>query len=171
MSDSLVVVRWSEGNGPADLEGSWSARYRGAEAGGVLLGPGEVALSSDVEQASVYDYLHGTKVGPDFPVGPSPISLVAQDVDPVRAEEWDRYYREEHFPAIMSLPGFTAGARFRLARRLKEGLHRDREWLTLYQLTEEGPQQTPEAARVLDDWIRRGKPATKNRMAGQFYPA
>jgi hypothetical protein len=99
------------------------------------------------------------------------MAIFAVDVDPRQAEEWDRYYREEHFPAIMSLPGFAAGARFRLTRRLKEGLGRDPEWLTLYQLTQEGPQESPEAARVLDDWIRRGQPATRNTIQGQYFPA
>lgn len=156
------------------------AVYRSGDGERLLLAAAslEAAAPEGAEQASVYAHWQGRLPGDGFLDGRGPLSLFAVDVDPAAAESWDAYYRDEHFPAVLALPGYAAGARFRLQRRLSESLGRDPEWLTLYQLEDEAalerlsrPElQSPAARQVYEDWLRRGQPSTSNLLSRRYLP-
>lgn len=177
----LLVVRWAAGPGPQAFGLASARRYRADRGeGGLLLAPvaARPAQLGELEQASLYRHWQGARPGPGFLDGTAPISYFAVDVDEAAVDAWDAYYREEHFPAVLSLPGYGAGGRFRLNRRLSAGLGRDPEWLTLYQLVDEDAlrrlstpgEQPAGAAETYADWLARGAPATRNLIQGRYRP-
>lgn len=172
----LLVARWRTGAGPRGHR----PRYRppGEQAGGLLLMPGGVdtALPGGIEQASLYRHLQGSPPGPGFLDGTAPIVVCGADVAPEAAGAWDAWCRDEHFPAVLALPGYAAGARFRVHRRLREGCGHDPEWLTLYQLDGEDALRLLEdpseaALAVREEWRLRGEPLVGSAHHARFLPA
>lgn len=71
------------------------------------------------------------------------------DIDPAHEEEFNRWFVEEHFPAIVSFPGVLSGRRFRSVA----DPHR---YLAIYEL--ESPQvlDSPEYAKAATSpWTQR----------------
>jgi hypothetical protein len=64
--------------------------------------------------------------------------VVLIDIDPAYEEEFDRWYREEHLPERLGLPGFRSARRF----RLHEG--DSATYLALYELDDVSAVHTPE---------------------------
>ena len=74
---------------------------------------------------------------------------VQLDIDPAYDEEFNRWYAEEHFPALVGFPGVLAGRRFR-------NVADPHKYLALYDL--ESPQilDSPEYAKaVTSPWTQR----------------
>jgi hypothetical protein len=173
----LLVERWRSGAGPRRTPASLGV-YQSGDGEWLLLAlaGAETAAPEGAEQASVYFHWQGSLPGDGYLDGRGPLSLFAVDVEPAAADGWDAYYRDEHFPAVLRLPGYAAGARFRLERRLKDGLGRDPEWLTIYQLDDDAglerlsrsELQSPAARNAYDDWLRRGQPHTSNLLSRRY---
>lgn len=178
----LLVARWSAGPGPEPQDLGDAQWYRAEPPlqGGLLLArnPGPALEAVHAETVALYAHWQGAEPGPGFLDGTAPISMFAADVEAGVAAAWDAYYRDEHFPAVLGLEGYAAGARFRLSRRLPQCGARTPEWLTLYQLDCEealarlgDPDSTPaDAAAVYADWQRRGAPLTTNVVMARFRP-
>lgn len=177
----LLLARWLLGSGPPERSGSCCRYLAVAPAqGGVLLvwPPDPAEPLPEAGQVALYSHWQGSLPGRGFLDGAAPISMFAADVAAGVVAGWDAYYRDEHFPAVLGLDGYAAGARFRLHRRLREGEGRAPEWLTLYQLeghealTRLGQLTTadPDATEVYADWQRRGAPLTSNVVMARFVP-
>jgi hypothetical protein len=164
----LLVCRWRGGRGPAGGQ-----RYGGPDGGLFLAAAGEDAVApAGAEQASLYRPWQGAaEPAPGFLDGAATVVLFAVDVAQAAAAAWDEYYRDEHFPAVLALPAYAAGGRFRLHRRLREDLGRDPEWLTLYQLSAASEEPAAAAAAVAEDWRQRGEPFISNRLWARYAPA
>ncbi len=71
------------------------------------------------------------------------------DIDPAHEEEFNRWYAEEHYPAITGFPGVLAGRRFR-------NLAEPHKYLALYDLESPAVLDSPEYAKVATSpWTQR----------------
>jgi hypothetical protein len=74
---------------------------------------------------------------------------VQLDIDPAYDEEFNRWYIEEHFPAIVGFPGVLSGRRFR-------NVADPYKYLALYDLDSPQILDSPEYAKVATSpWTQR----------------
>ena len=74
---------------------------------------------------------------------------VQLDIDPAHEEEFNRWFTEEHFPAIVGFPGVLAGRRFRHVAD-------PHKYLALYDLQSPQILDSPEYAKVATSpWTQR----------------
>jgi hypothetical protein len=80
---------------------------------------------------------------------PRPYLVVRASVDPDVMQEFDRWYRREHLPHVMEIPGVIKAYRSKCTRR---GIN----WTTLYEMADDASVQealsSPEADRARRDW-------------------
>lgn len=78
-----------------------------------------------------------------------PFLVVRASVDPDMIQEFDRWYRREHLPNVMDIPGIIKAYRSSCHRR---GIN----WTTLYELEDEASVQkaitSAQADRARRDW-------------------
>jgi hypothetical protein len=80
---------------------------------------------------------------------PRGLLSVRLDIDPAHEEEFNRWYTEEHFPAITGFPGVLAGRRF-------QSLTEPHRYLALYDLESTRILETPEYAKAAtSEWSQR----------------
>jgi hypothetical protein len=71
------------------------------------------------------------------------------DIDPAHEEEFNRWYTEEHFPAISSFWGVTEGRRFR-------SIDNPHKYLAYYELKSPDVLNTPDYEKVRSSpWTER----------------
>ena len=80
------------------------------------------------------------------------VFTAATDVEPEWEDEWHRWYREEHLPALLALPGVRSGRRY-------VAVEGEPKYLALYEIESPAVLQGPDFERaVRTDWTARLKP-------------
>jgi hypothetical protein len=76
--------------------------------------------------------------------------LVMIDIDPAYEDEFNRWHREEHYPARMACPGFLSGRRF-------VAVEGGPKYLALYDLESPAALQTEEYRKIYPPsaWTKR----------------
>lgn len=78
-----------------------------------------------------------------------PMLVVRASVEPDVMDEFERWYRREHLPHVMDIPGVIKAYRSNCLRR---GIN----WTTLYELADDASVQkaigSPQADRARRDW-------------------
>lgn len=128
--------------------------------------------------SNVYEQVSGAALGNPFLKTDRYLSVVMADVkDPAQEAEWNAWYDHSHVPNLVRIPGYVAGARFRVKPDSRFG---DRamgpKYLALYEW--EGPHclttladpetMIPEARAELAEWQGYGLPRAEN-MAWNVY--
>jgi hypothetical protein len=72
---------------------------------------------------------------------PATILLTSVDIAPGAEEEFNRWYNEQHLPAVMACPGFRSAARY-------ESSLGEPRYVAVYELESEQALGTPEMQRV-----------------------
>lgn len=84
--------------------------------------------------------------------------LVAMNVEPAAEDEFDRWYAQEHVPALFALPGVLDARRYRAVAG-------DQKHIAMYHLTEPDVQASPAWAKAIDTpWGTRVRPHTRDRV-------
>lgn len=130
--------------------------------------------------SNVYEQTSGATLGNPFLRDDHYLSVVMADVaDPEKEAEWNAWYDHSHVPNLVSIPGYLAGARFRIRSDPRFG---DQpmvpKYLALYEW--EGPHclQTladpetmiPEAKAELARWTDYGLPLAANIAWNVYRP-
>lgn len=80
---------------------------------------------------------------------PRPYLVVRASVEPAVMEDFERWYRREHLPHVMDIPGIVRAYRSNCSRR---GIN----WTTLYEMADDASVQkaieSPQAERARRDW-------------------
>jgi hypothetical protein len=89
--------------------------------------------------------------------------LVMMEVDPEHEEEFNRWYREEHYPERMACAGFLSGRRYRAV----EG---EPKYLALYELASPEVLDGEDYLRVASpsEWTRRLQPHFTTRIRNVY---
>jgi hypothetical protein len=99
--------------------------------------------------------LHLHKEGAGAPQG---LLLVAMNVEPAMEDEFDRWYTEEHVPALFALPGVVDARRY----RARAG---DQKHIAIYHLAEPEVQASDAWKKAIDTpWGSRVRPHTRDRV-------
>ncbi|TPI41334.1 hypothetical protein FJ414_07590 [Mesorhizobium sp. B3-1-6] len=79
--------------------------------------------------------------------------LVMIEIDPTHEDDFNRWYREEHYPERMACPGFLSGKRF-LA------LEGEPKYLAIYELESPAVLESPEYRKIAgpSEWTQRLRP-------------
>ena len=72
---------------------------------------------------------------------PAIVLVTTVDVKAEGEEEFNRWYNEEHLPAVMACPGFLAAARYRASVG-------EPRYMAVYELATEAALETPEMQSV-----------------------
>ncbi len=131
-------------------------------------------------RSMVYEQLSGPALGNPLLRDDHYINLVMADVkDPAKEAEWNAWYDHSHVPNLVRIPGYLAGARFRVRRDPRFG---DKpmgpKYLALYEW--EGPhcvadltdpeKMLPEAKAELAEWHAYGRPLADNVQTNAYRP-
>jgi hypothetical protein len=79
--------------------------------------------------------------------------LVMIDIDPAYEADFNRWYREEHYPERMACPGFLSGKRF-------VALEGEPKYLAIYELESPAVLESPEYRKIAppSEWTQKLKP-------------
>lgn len=71
------------------------------------------------------------------------------DIDPAHEEDFNRWFTDEHFPAILAFPGILGGRRFR-------SIANPQRYLAIYDIESPAILQSPEYLKVATSpWTQR----------------
>jgi len=129
--------------------------------------------------SNVYEQISGATLGAPFLKNDHYLSVVMADVnDPKREQEWNAWYDHSHVPNLTQVPGYLAGARFRIKTDPRLSAQKGPKYLALYEwegahcLATLAEQETmiPEAKAELSEWQAYGLPLAKNTAWNVFRP-
>ena len=131
-------------------------------------------------RSNVYEQISGATLGNPLLREDRVINTVMADVaDPAKEAEWNAWYDHSHVPNLVRIPGYVAGARFRVKTDPRFG---DKpmgpKYLALYEW--EGAhcldplthpeKMLPEAAAELAEWRGYGLPLAANVTSNAYRP-
>lgn len=108
----------------------------------------------------VYEQIYPADADYKRPAAPY-MFIVGHDVPDHRHEEFNAWYDTEHTPALLSVPGFLSGRRFRLADEVPPIVDRGgnySQYMTLWELASPQALESPEFLKASkspwSDWVR-----------------
>ncbi len=89
--------------------------------------------------------------------------LVMIDIDPEHEEEFNRWYKEEHFPERIHCPGFLTGRRF-------VAVEGKPKYLAIYDLESPEVLQSEAYKKIYgpSEWTKRMRPHFKNNVRNVY---
>ena len=136
--------------------------------GGANLSPWSKRVTSRVERLMRFEgdqILPGDRLPPDNAGG---FLINSMNVDPAAEAEFNKWYDDEHIPALGAVPGVLAARRFRATVSLQPtGLSRgaNRRYVALYHLVSPDVQATPAWKSAADsEWMRRMRPHFRDHL-------
>ena len=123
--------------------------------------------------AGVFRWRIGGVPGEDYLRGAGPVSVFACDAKKESEDEWNEYYDTVHFPNVVRLPIYLAGARYVRAGAGSSDFDGPvRKYLVVYELRPglgiealDPGARSPQAAAEYADWIERGQPLIENAVS------
>ena len=92
------------------------------------------------------------------PAGAGGLLVNAMNVEPAAEAEFNKWYDEEHIPALAAVPGVLCARRFRASSA-------NRRYVALYHLAAPDVQATPAWKSAADsEWTRRMRPYFRDHL-------
>lgn len=89
--------------------------------------------------------------------------LVMIEIDPAYEDEFNRWYREEHYPERMACPGFISGKRYM-------ALEGDPKYLAVYELESPAVLDSPDYEKIAgpSEWTKELLPHFLKRVRNVY---